>query len=205
MLLPTPNNAVNPFSFSLGGAFAGSVGEFGNGCYQCCGRHPPGHCDVHSRRSNPGQLFDRRRRDLVRCQSGYCCARRFLHSGEQRVQTAHIASNSTNTGTNTYTLSDLSMDANAEPAAMSYSLDHGNTWIKATAPVVTKSTANSGDLTIGGKYTGLPAYQDLVVTAQAWKVNATITPSGGWRRHENGLRGSGNSSGGNGIATETPR
>jgi flagellar hook-associated protein 3 len=89
-----------------------------------------------------------------------------------------IAKNSTNNGGNTYTLSDLSIDASTEAAALSYSLDHGNTWVKAVAPMVTKSTADSGELTLGGKYTGLPAFQDIKATVQAWKVNTTaITQS----------------------------
>lgn len=90
-----------------------------------------------------------------------------------------ITANTTNTGGNTYELSNLSIDADREASSVSYSLDHGNTWTKATAPTITKSavTPNSGDLTLGGKYTGLPAYQDVVVTAQAWRVDATITKS----------------------------
>ena len=88
--------------------------------------------------------------------------------------TAAITKNSTNSGGNTYTLSDLSIDAATEAAALSYSLDRGNTWVKATAPTVTKSTADSGELTLGGHYTGLPAFQEIKATVQAWKVNATI-------------------------------
>jgi len=88
-----------------------------------------------------------------------------------------ITANTTNAGGNTYELSNLAIDADREAASVSYSLDKGNTWTKATAPVITKSTATSGDLTLGGKYTGLPAYQDVVMTAQAWKVNAAITQS----------------------------
>lgn len=98
--------------------------------------------------------------------------------------TAAIAKNSTNNGGNTYTLSNLSIDAATEASALSYSLDHGNSWTKATAPTVTKSTADSGELTLGGHYTGLPAFQDLKVTVEAWKVDAAITqnpasPAGG--------------------------
>ena len=88
---------------------------------------------------------------------------------------AAIAKNSTNNGGDFYTLSDLSIDAATEAAALSYSLDRGNTWVKAAAPTVTKSTADSGELTLGGKYTGLPAFQDIKATVQAWKVNSTIT------------------------------
>ena len=88
---------------------------------------------------------------------------------------AAIAKNSTNNGGDFYTLSDLSIDAATEAAALSYSLDRGNTWVKAAAPTVTKSTADSGELTLGGKYTGLPAFQDIKATMQAWKVNSTIT------------------------------
>ena len=69
------------------------------------------------------------------------------------------------------------MDASAEASELSYSLDHGNTWIKATAPAVTKSAANSGDLTLGGSYTGLPTYQNIVATAKAWKTTAAFTQS----------------------------
>ncbi len=86
---------------------------------------------------------------------------------------ADIAKNSTNNGTNIYTLSDLSIDAATETAALSYSLDKGNNWTKAAAPAVTQSTPDSGALSLGGHYTGLPAFQDLVVTAQAWKVSTT--------------------------------
>jgi len=99
--------------------------------------------------------------------------------------TAAIAKNSTNNGGNSYTMSDLSIDADTEAAALSYSLDKGNTWIKATAPTITKSTADSGELTLGGKYTGLPAFQDLKVTVEAWKVSTTsitqipASPAGG--------------------------
>lgn len=90
-----------------------------------------------------------------------------------------ITTNSTN-GTSAnefYTLQDLSIDTDSEATAVSYSLDRGNNWIKATAPAVTKSKTNSGDLSLGGHYTGLPAYQDLEVTAKAWKVTATINQS----------------------------
>ena len=87
---------------------------------------------------------------------------------------AAIAKNSTNNGGDFYTLSDLSIDAATEAAALSYSLDKGNSWTKATAPTVTKSTADSGELTLGGHYTGLPAFQDIEATVQAWKVTAAV-------------------------------
>ena len=99
--------------------------------------------------------------------------------------TAAIAKNSTNSGGNTYTLTNLSIDAATEAAALSYSLDKGNTWTKATAPTITKFTADSGELTLGGHYTGLPAFQDLKVTVEAWKVSTTsitqtpASPAGG--------------------------
>lgn len=90
---------------------------------------------------------------------------------------SRITANASNAGTQTYTLGDLEIDAASEASEMSYSLDKGNTWIKATAPAVTKSLATSGDLTLGGKYTGLPAYQDIKATVAAWKTSATFTQS----------------------------
>jgi flagellar hook-associated protein 3 len=86
---------------------------------------------------------------------------------------AQIAANSTNSGNNIYTLSDLSVSNASEVAALSYSLDKGNTWTQATAPAVTKLIPNSGELALGGHYTGLPAFQDLELTVQAWQVGVS--------------------------------
>ena len=88
---------------------------------------------------------------------------------------AKITTEASNAAGNKYTLSSLS--TNGEVAAVSYSLDEGDTWVRATPEPVAKSNAAAGDLKIGGYYEGLPAYEDIKATVQAWQVAPSITPS----------------------------
>ena len=87
---------------------------------------------------------------------------------------ASITTKNENNGGDVYTLSDLS--TNGEVAAVSYSLDEGDTWTRAAEEPVTKlNNAAAGDMTIGGNYSGLPAYEDVKVTVKAWQVQpATV-------------------------------
>jgi flagellin-like hook-associated protein FlgL len=167
-----PGNTANPFQFTLGGAYSGISMQLGTVATNQLG-------DVHavtamttdgtvaqaSYSTDGGATWAAAKVDTA------SPAGSFILGDSGFI--ASIAKNSTNNGTNVYTLSDLSIDAATETAALSYSLDKGNTWTKATAPVVTQSTPDSGALSLGGDYTGLPAFQDLVVTVQAWKVSTT--------------------------------
>jgi flagellin-like hook-associated protein FlgL len=166
------DNTTDPFRFSLGGAFAGVSTQLGTVGSNLVG-------DIHtvtamttdgtvsraSYSTDGGGTWAAATADPAAATGSFIL-------GDSGFK-AEIAKNSTNNGANTYALSDLAIDNSTEAAALSYSLDKGNTWIKATAPVVTKSTPDSGELTLGGDYTGLPAFQDLAVTVQAWKVSAT--------------------------------
>jgi len=178
----TPDKTANPFQFTLGGAYSDISMQLGTVATNQIG-------DVHkvmamttdgtvakASYSTNGGAFAEATVDPTAPGGSFIL-------GDSGF-TAAIAKNSTNNGGNTYTLSNLSIDAATEASALSYSLDHGNSWTKATAPTVTKSTADSGELTLGGHYTGLPAFQDLKVTVEAWKVDAAITqnpasPAGG--------------------------
>ena len=180
----TVDPLVNPFRFGLGGAFSDITMQMGTITTNRIG-------DVHtvtamstdgtvaraSYSTNGGGTWADATSDSAAPAGSFILG----DSGFNAV----IAKNSTNNGLDTYSLSDLSIDAATEAAALSYSLDHGNTWTKAAAPTVTKSTADSGELSLGGKYTGLPAFQDIKATVQAWKVSTTAiaqlppAPAGG--------------------------
>ncbi len=175
----TVDNTANPFQFTLGGAYSDISMQLGTVASNQVG-------DVHtvtamttdgtvaqaSYSTDGGGTWATAKVDTASPAGSFIL-------GDSGFS-ASIAKNSTNNGTDVYTLSDLSIDAATETAALSYSLDKGNTWTKATAPVVTQSTPDSGALSLGGHYTGLPAFQDIKATVQAWKVDATIVaPAGG--------------------------
>ena len=168
----TADNSSDPFRFALGGAFAGFSAQMGSLTTNLIGdihtvtaMTTAGEVSRASFSTDGGLTWREAKPDLSAAEGSFVL-------GDSGF-TAQLATNSTNTGSDVYTLSDLSVDAAAEAAALSYSLDHGNTWTKASGPLVTKSTPNSGEMTLGGKYTGLPAFQDLQSTVQAWKVATT--------------------------------
>ena len=174
-----PDNGNDPFRFALGGGFGGiSIGIGNVGSNQIADIHTvtalatDGEV-IGASYTEDGISWHAATRDIQAVAGSF----RLGNTGFE----ANIATNRTNSGTQRYRLAGFAISSAAEPAALSYSLDNGNTWIKAAAPSVTK-TLNAlgnqvGELTLGGKYTGLPAFQDLVVSAKAWKVDADITPS----------------------------